>query len=80
MLHESYLKLFCLFGISRGSKTETITFVFPISMYADPFAFDITFSFRTEKEKEEIIGRRIPKQTHSGTLTILSRFAKCSTV
>lgn len=44
----TYLKLFCLFGTSRGSNTDTMTFVFPISMYADPFAFDITFSLRTE--------------------------------
>lgn len=45
---KTYLKLFCLLATSRGSNTDTITFVFPISTYADPFAFDTTFSFRTE--------------------------------
>lgn len=76
MFDESYLKLFCLFGISRGSKTDTITFVLPISMYADPFAFDITFSFRTGIEPEETIRRQIPTQTYNGKLTNLSRLAK----
>lgn len=47
---STYLKLFCLLATSRGSNTETITLVFPISIYAEPFAFDITLSFRTEIE------------------------------